>query len=356
MARHGARGGRPGPRGAGHSVDARRDSRGGAGRGERPGPRPVHRPRGRPDGGRGRGPPLARRQPRRTRRSRCTPHPDHRRRGHGSAMLAHVRAGRREHTAGPCSTPRARGRTTRRRRRAVAARPRSSSRGTDTGSGSATSTGCSPLPVADGLLESAGRRGGADTTRRTRSARGSDAVPDDVVESLAALVAQLMVEAPTGDLRAGAGERRRRRVPPRRGDHSQAGAHGVQQRRPGRRRRPWWRTPTWRPRSTTRATRSSGARWCAAPTAGTGSVLAVKVADLRLLQARARCVPARLHTWNAEVNRHMIAINERAGLPAGRAHGRVPEDPRLRYLPGRTSEVRQAPGMRRFSRCARGGA
>ena len=48
--------------------------------------------------------------------------------------------------------------------------------------------------------------------------------------------------------------------------------------------------------------------------------VAVKVATLRLLQAAPQSAPRRLHTWNAEVNSHMIGINEALGFrPVERA-------------------------------------
>ena len=80
----------------------------------------------------------------------------------------------------------------------------------------------------------------------------------------------LMVEAPTGDL---SGSRRTptstRSAAPRRS--RQAGAHGVHQRRPGR-RRDVVAYSNLATTSTAPRTRSSGARWSAVRTAGTGSV------------------------------------------------------------------------------------
>ena len=52
--------------------------------------------------------------------------------------------------------------------------------------------------------------------------------------------------------------------------------------------------------------------------------VAVKVANLRLLQA-SRPDITRLTTYNAEVNTHMIGVNEATGLPPRRAARRLPE-------------------------------
>ena len=52
-----------------------------------------------------------------------------------------------------------------------------------------------------------------------------------------------------------------------------------------------------------------------------------------------------MHTWNAEVNEHMIGINERLGFRPVERMGEFQKTSRLRYLQGR--RLRYAgPGMR----------
>ena len=83
-------------------------------------------------------------------------------------------------------------------------------------------------------------------------------------------------------------------------------------------------SPTPTSASTPRAPRAptSGAPWSAPSTAATGSGMAVKVANLRQLQ-RARPDLGQVVTWNAEVNAHMIGVNEAMGFVPVERSGEV---------------------------------
>ena len=123
-----------------------------------------------------------------------------------------------------------------------------------------------------------------------------------------------MVEAPTGGLErepesADVDALRRREELTR-----EPGPHDLQH---GRRSTPparSWRTPTWR--SSTHDPDNAFQWGTLVRRADRGHRLgmAVKVASLRLLQRGRGPRPARIHTWNAGVNDHMIAINERLGF------------------------------------------
>ena len=174
------------------------------------------------------------------------------------------------------------------------------------------------LPVDDGAARRAGRRGGA-------APRGVHA---PVVGRAGARRHRRELRRARGAAdgrgahrrpRARARERRRRcPAAHARSSRASQGRTTYNTRRPGRRRRGGGLLQPRRSRPTTPTTPSSGARWSAAPTAATGSGWRSRSATLRLLQqgeVRAR----RLHTWNAEVNEHMIGDQRAAGLPAGRA-------------------------------------
>ena len=168
--------------------------------------------------------------------------PEHRRRGHGSAMLAHVeqvaaRAG--PHGAG--------------RRGRLAVRPA----GGRLGRGGRRVPAAARLPVrarrrAPGARPPRRRRAARRawptrprrTTRRTRSGRGSGPVPDDIVESFAELVATADGRGAHRRPRARAGERGRRRAPA--GARSSARSRGARRTpaSPWTRRARWWPTPT----------------------------------------------------------------------------------------------------------------
>ncbi len=167
------------------------------------------------------------------------------------------------------------------------------------------------LPVDDALLAELGAEAAPHHAAYTlRSWVGR--VPDDIVESFATLVALLMVEAPTGGL-----ER----------EPESADVDAL-------RRREALTASQGRTMFNTVALDAAGEVVAYSNLAVTthdpdnafqwGTLvrradrghrlgMAVKVASLRLLQegeVRAR----RLHTWNAGVNDHMIAINERLGF------------------------------------------
>ena len=238
-------------------------------------------------------------------------HPDHRGRGHGTAMLDAPHRGRAVRRAATPSTPTRSGPTT--RPADGRARPEADFL---TRHGFRFSLGdvkrVLDLPVDDAAAAPAGRR------RR--------AVPRGL---------------PLRRLRrAGArGHHRRLRRPRRladlRGADGRPGlrAGGVRRdpdprRREGASRRPaarstppsrsprtarWWPTPSWRCRRTTRAGPTSGAPSCVPSTAATGSGMATKVHNLRRFQA-AEPAGSLLFTYNAEVNAHMIGVNDAMGF------------------------------------------
>jgi len=235
-------------------------------------------------------------------------HPDHSRLGHGSAMLAHVEEVARAH-----------GRTILDAEGAWAYDAGPEGRGSApaeflTRHGYRFGLGdvhrVLPLPVADDLLESlAADAAGHHAAYTIRS--WVDAAPDDVVESLAALIAQLMVEAPTGDLQREPENadvdafRRSEEITLKQGrtvyTSAALDADGT--------------VVAYSNLATTVHGAEDAFQWgtlVRREDRGHRLGVAVKVAALRLLQAgevRAR----RVHTWNAEVNRHMIAINDELG-------------------------------------------
>lgn len=236
-------------------------------------------------------------------------HPDHSRRGHGSAMLAHVEEVARAH-----------GRTVLGAEGAWAYDAGPDGRGSApaeflTRHGYRFGLGdvhrVLPLPVADELLESLAADAAEHHAAYTILS-WVDAAPDDVVESLAALIARLMVEAPTGDLQ-------------REPENPDAEAYRRSEELTRKQGRTVYTSAALDADGTVvgysnLATTVHGVedafQWgtlVRREDRGHRLGVAVKVATLRLLQGgevRAR----RLHTWNAEVNEHMIGINERLGF------------------------------------------
>jgi GNAT superfamily N-acetyltransferase len=137
-------------------------------------------------------------------------------------------------------------------------------------------------------------------------------VPEDIVESYAELVAQLMVEAPTGDLQrepesADVGVLRRREEISRVQGRTIYTAAALD--RDGA-------VVAYSNLATTTYDPDNAYQWgtlVRRADRGHRLGMAVKVATMRLLHA-SEARPRRMHTWNAEVNRHMIAINERLGF------------------------------------------
>ena len=78
-------------------------------------------------------------------------------------------------------------------------------------------------------------------------------------------------------------------------------------------RRAGRRTPSWSSRRTTPGASTSGGPSSRPATAATGSGLATKVHNLRRVQEQESGRTAAVH-HNAEVNGHMIAVNEALGF------------------------------------------
>ena len=194
---------------------------------------------------------------------------------------------------------------------ARARRSPTSCSGAASGSASATCTACSTCPSTTGCSTRLAAEAAPHHAAYTiRSWVGP--VPDDLVVSFAELVATLMVEAPTGDLE---------REPETADVDALRRAEELIEKQ-------------GRTMYTSVALDGSGGlvaysnlvtlvhdpdnafQWgtlVRRADRGHRLGLAVKVATLRLLHQGE--VPARrLHTWNAEVNEHMIGINERLGF------------------------------------------
>ncbi len=236
-------------------------------------------------------------------------HPDHVRRGHGSAMLAHL-----EQVAAGL------GRSVLNVEAAWAHDAAPDGRGTAaadflTGHGFRFGLGdvhrILELPVDSALIDRLAAEAAPHHSAYTlRSWVGP--VPDDIVESYAALVALLMVEAPTGDLQrepesADVGALRRREEISRVQGRTVYTAAAVDTD---------GTVVAYSNLATTTHDPDNAYQWgtlVRRADRGHRLGMAVKVATMRLLhegEIRAR----RMHTWNAEVNRHMIAINERLGF------------------------------------------
>jgi len=244
-------------------------------------------------------------------------HPDHRRRGHGSAMLAHLEQVACEH-----------GRTV---LDAEAAWPYSGpadgagTAGADflTGHGYRFGLGdvhrMLDLPVADALLDRLAAEAAPHHAAYTvRSWVGR--VPDDIVEGFAELVAQLMVEAPMGEIErepesADVGALRRAEELQEKQGRTVYNAVALD---------PSGAVVAYTNLGVTVHDPLNGYQWgTLVRRADRGHRLgvALKVATLRLLQSAGERAPRRLHTWNAEVNSHMVGINEALGFRAAERAG-----------------------------------
>jgi GNAT superfamily N-acetyltransferase len=235
-------------------------------------------------------------------------HPDHRRRGHGSAVLTRLEQVAAEHgrtvldveADWPYDAP-ADG--------AGCPGPDFlTHRGYRFGLGDVHRT--LDLPVADALLDRLAAEAAPHHTAYTlRSWAGP--VPDDIVESFAELVATLMVEAPTGELERepeSADVDALRRVEELHRKQGRLVYNSVALDKSGA-------VAAYSNLGVTCHDPDNGYQWgTLVRRADRGHRLgvAVKVATLRLLQA-SESAPRRLHTWNAEVNSHMIGINEALG-------------------------------------------
>ena len=243
--------------------------------------------------------------------------PAERRRGHGAAMLAHltglaVEAGRRTLlTRGVVDL---RGR----RRRRPAPRTPTSSPARASRSRSVDVKRLLPLPVDEDLLDRLAAEAATHLDGYTvRSWSGP--VPEDVIDGFGRLVGQLITEAPMGedqDFEAEVFDAARIR------DDEKVMAEARAARSTRRSRPPptarWWPTP----RSGCRRYEPGRAyQWgtlVLPEHRGHRLGLATKVENLRRVQA-AEPDRTALYTWNAEVNRHMIAVNEALGFrPVGR--------------------------------------
>ena len=236
-------------------------------------------------------------------------HPEHRRRGHGSAMLVHVE-----------QVARGRGRMV---LDTLADWPYSQPgdgsgveaveflqrRGYRLGLGDVHRV--LDLPVDVGLLDELAAEAAPHHTAYTvRTWVGP--VPEAIVDSFAALVATLVVEAPTGDLErepesADVGAlRRSEEMQAKQGRTTYNGAVLDAQ----------GEVVAYSNLATSQHDPVNAYQWgtlVRRADRGHRLGLAVKVATMRLLHAgevRAK----RMHTWNAEVNEHMIGINERLGF------------------------------------------
>jgi GNAT superfamily N-acetyltransferase len=236
-------------------------------------------------------------------------HPDHRRRGYGSAMLAHLEAVASElgrtvldaEAAWPYDGP----------PDGVGTASADFLTGHGFGFGLGDVARVLDLPVDGVLLDRLAAEAAPHHAAYTlRSWIGP--VPEDLAESFAGLVSQLMVEAPAGDLdrRPASADvdalRRREEVTLRQGRTTYTSAaldaDGM--------------VVAYSNLATSRHDPDNAYQWgtlVRRDHRGHRLGLAVKVATLRLLQ-QAPVRALRLRTWNAEVNRHMVAVNELLGF------------------------------------------
>lgn len=236
-------------------------------------------------------------------------HPDHRRRGHGTAMLQHLETVARGHGRSVLN--------------AEASWPHEGP-ADGTGSPGAEFLARSgfrfglgdvmrslDLPVDDGLLaDLAAEAAPHHAAYELRSWVGR--VPAELEVGWAELVSGLMVEAPTGDLER---ERESADVEELRRRQATIEAQG----------RTLYNTAALDPRgelvaysnlATSRHDPGNAFQWgtlVRRDHRGHRLGLAVKVANLRLFQSMPQTA-TRLRTWNAEVNEHMIGVNDRLGF------------------------------------------
>jgi GNAT superfamily N-acetyltransferase len=167
------------------------------------------------------------------------------------------------------------------------------------------------LPVAESLLDQLAAEAAAHHSAYTlRSWVGE--VPDDVVEEYAEVTASLMTEAPTGELD----------IEPEVADVAALRESEQLQRRQGRTKYATvaldaeGRIAAYTDLATTIHEPDRAYQWgtLVRPAhRGHRLGLAVKVANLRLLQGERPDI-VQLTTFNAEVNSHMIGVNERMGF------------------------------------------
>ena len=276
--------------------------------------------------------------------SQVNVHPDHRRRA--TAPRCWPAARRSPASAGTIARSGdvrlALRRSARRRRR----RPVSSSAGrTATRWRSATSSARLDLPVAERSWTSWPPRP-PSTTPATRCAPGSGPVPEELLDGWAAADLGADDRGTDGRHRARA---RGPRTPPS-SARREALLAVKQGRTKSRHRRPRRRTATWSPTPTSattiaRADRAptSGARWSAATHRGHRLGLAVKVANLRLLQAE-RSDLGQVVDLQRRGQRPHDRRQRAARASAGRAARRVPE----------ASENAGGPHLRQETACCGG--
>jgi GNAT superfamily N-acetyltransferase len=235
--------------------------------------------------------------------------PEHRRRGHGSAMLAEVERVAHEH-----------GRTTLESEAAWAHDVGPTGAGTpglefsrahgyEMGLGDVMRV--LELPVDDGLLDALGAEAATRHPSYTlRSWVGP--VPDDLVQSWAELTTTLMTEAPTGEMERESeavdiaalreGEEVSRRQGRTKFNTVALDADGT--------------VVAYTDIVTTVHEPTRAYQWgtlVRRADRGHRLGMAVKVANLRLLQRKTTGL-RRVVTWNAEVTAHMIGVNERLGF------------------------------------------
>jgi GNAT superfamily N-acetyltransferase len=233
----------------------------------------------------------------------------HRRRGYATAMLAHVeqvaRARGRTVFGGEAHWPYAAGPDG----TGASGREFARAHGYDLALGDVQRR--LSLPVADALLDELAAEATAHhPTYTLRSWVG--AVPEDLVDDYAAISASLMTEAPTGELD----------VEPESADVAALREHEALLAKQGRTRYATvaldgtGRLAAYTDLVTTIHEPGRAYQWgtlVRRTDRGHRLGLAVKVANLRLLQ-RQRPDIAQLTTFNAEVNSHMIGVNERLGF------------------------------------------
>lgn len=236
--------------------------------------------------------------------------PEHRRRGHGRAMAAHVEAAAHAHgrrvlgaeasfayDAGPAGT----GEDGPEFARAL---------GYDLALGDVQRT--LRLPVDPALLD---RLAAGSAPRHASYTLRSWAgpVPDDLIEGWAALTSTLVTEAPTGDLD----------LEPEAADPAAVREGEALAARQGRTKfntvalDPHGEVVAYTDLATTVHEPHRAYQWgtlVRADHRGHRLGVAVKVANLRLLHAEGPAGLREMVTWNADVNEHMIGVNERLGF------------------------------------------
>ena len=238
-------------------------------------------------------------------------HPDHRRRGHGTRMLQHLESIARGHARTVLNAETTWPHDAAADGRGIPGADFLRSHGYDLGLANVMRS--LDLPVDDALLDRlAAEAAPHHAAYELRSFVGR--VPDDLVAGWAELVGGLSVEAPVGTLER---ERESAEVADLRRHEALVEAQG----------RTKYNTAAvaadgtvvaYTDLATTRHDPANAFQWgtLVAPAhRGHRLGLAVKVANLRLFQSFPQAA-TRLRTWNAEVNAHMIGVNEALGFRA----------------------------------------